>query len=163
MSTSWELITENLRNEMQEYGALLSLFEDQQTNLLRRDANAVLLLASAIEEQVAVTQSCRDRREHALRLFASENGQSSSASLRQLLSFFPVEVQPLIQALMDETNHLIHRIRRGARQNQMLLSRTVEAHDEALRTLRPDLYPKIYSPRGAVAASAAGPAWQAAG
>lgn len=163
MSTSWEYITECLRNELQEYGALLGLFEEQQSNLLRRDANAVLNLATAIEERVHETQSNRDRRERAIVAFAAENGQAPSASLRQLLPYFPADVQPLLKALMDEINHLIHRIRRGARQNQLLLSRTVEAHDEALRSLRPDLYPKTYSRRGSVANAGASHALQAAG
>jgi len=163
VSTSWETITENLRNELQEYGALLSLFEDQQANLLRRDATAVLDLANAIDEQVQTTQMCRDRREQAILSFAAENGQPSSASLRQMLKFFPAEVRPLLQALIDEINHLIHRIRRGARQNQVLLSRTVEAHEEALRILRPDLYPKTYSRRGSVGANTGAHTLQAAG
>lgn len=163
MSTSWEFIAECLRNELQEYGALLSLFEDQQANLLRRDATAVLNLATAIEEHVQVTQNSRERREHAIREFAARHSQASSASLRQLLPFFPAEVQPLLQALIDEINHLIHRIRRGARQNQMLLSRTVEAHDDALRALRPDLYPKTYSRRGSVSVAGSAHALQAAG
>lgn len=163
MSTSWETITENLRNELQEYGALLGLFEDQQVNLLRRDATAVLDLANAIEEQVQTTQACRDRRDQATLLFAIENGQSTNATLRQMLKFFPSEVQPLLQALIDQINHLIHRVRRGARQNQVLLSRTVEAHEGALRTLRPDLYPKTYSRRGSVGANTGSHTLQAAG
>ncbi len=163
MSTSWEIITERLRNELQEYGALLGLFADQQVNLLRRDATAVLDLANAIEEQVQTMQACREHREEATLRFAAENHQPSSASLRQLLVYFPAEVQPLIQALIDEINHLIHRIRRGARQNQLMLSRTVEAHEEALRTLRPDLYPNTYSRRGAIGSNAGAHTLQAAG
>lgn len=163
MSTSWETITERLRTEMQEYGALLGLFEEQQANLLRRDATAVLNLAAAIENQVRATQACRDLREDAIRAFAAGLGRPADSSLRQLLPHFPAEVQPLLQALIDETNHLIHRIRRGARQNQQLLSRTVEAHEQAIRSLRPDLYPQTYSRAGALASASASPAWQAAG
>jgi len=163
VSTTWQLITERLRNELQEYGALLGLFEEQQANLLRRDADAVLALASAIEEQVRVTQICRDLREAAVAHFAKQNSQPASSSLRQLLPHFQPEVQPLLEALMVEINHLIHRIRRGARQNQILLSRTVEAHEDALRMLRPELYSKTYSPRGQMAGSSPAPAWQAAG
>lgn len=162
MSTSWENITECLRNELQEYGALLGLFEEQQANLLRRDANAVLQLAGAIEEQVQITQGCRQRREEAIKHFAAENGEPLSASLRQLMPRFPADVRPMLEALMTEINHLIHRIRRDARHNQILLSRTVEAHEDALRTLRPDLFPKTYSARGAVATGTTH-GWQAAG
>ena len=163
MNTSWETITQRLRNELQEYGALLGLFANQQTNLLRRDATAVLDLSNAIEEQVEKTQSCRQHREEAILVFAVENRQPSSTSLRQLVKFFPAEMQPLLQALIDEINHLIHRIRRGARQNQVLLSRTVEAHDQALRTLRPDLYPKTYSRSGSLGSNAGAHSLQAAG
>lgn len=163
MSTTWEFITECLRNELQEYGALLGLFEEQQSNLLRRDANAVVELASAIEEQARVAQASRDRREQAIHHFAGAHHQPTTASLRQLLPYFPAEVQPLIQALIDEINHLIHRVRRDARQNQILLSRTVEAYEEAVRMLRPEAFAKTYSRRGALPSTAGAPVWQAAG
>ena len=162
MSTSWEFITECLRNELQEYGALLGLFEDQQANLLRRDADAVLALASSLEEQVRRAHAVREHREQAVRLFALSISERADSTLRQLIHHFPAEVHPLIRALMDEINHLIHRVRRGARHNQVLLARTVEAHEEALRMLIPDSFTKTYSPTGAVAHTGA-PAWQAAG
>jgi flagellar biosynthesis/type III secretory pathway chaperone len=163
VNTSWEFITECLRNELQEYGALLGLFEDQQANLLRRDADAVVALAASLEEQVRRAHDVREHREQAVRLFALSISEPASATLRQLISHFPAEVHPLIRALMDEINHLIHRVRRGARHNQVLLARTVEAHEEALRLLRPDSFnTKTYSPKGTLAHSGT-PAWQAAG
>jgi flagellar biosynthesis/type III secretory pathway chaperone len=162
VSTSWEFITECLRNELQEYGALLGLFEDQQANLLRRDADAVLALANSLEEQVRRAHDVREHREQTVSRFASSIGEPEDSTLRQLIHHFPAEVHPLINALIDEINHLIHRVRRGARQNQVMLARTVEAHEEALRLLRPDSFNKTYSPSGAVAhAGASG--WQAAG
>jgi flagellar biosynthesis/type III secretory pathway chaperone len=163
VTTSCQNVVDRLRAELEEYGALLRLFGEQQANLLRRDPDAVLALAASIEDQARITQNCREAREHALRDFAAEHAQPAGSSLRNLLPFFSAELQPLIDALMTEMNHLIHRIRRGARQNQVLLSRTVEAHEEALRTLRPDLFPKTYSPRGSVASTATAHAWQAAG
>ncbi len=164
MNISWEFITECLRNELQEYGALLALFEEQQANLLRRDADQVAALALTIEEQARATHNCRERREQCVLAFAQKQGCPTDATLRQMLPRFPVEVQPLLHALIDEINHLIHRIRRDARQNQMLLSRAVESHDEALRILMPDTYKtRTYSPRGAVSLGSAISGWQAAG
>lgn len=162
MNTSWEFIAECLRNELQEYGALLGLFEEQQANLLRRDADAVLALASAIEDRSRAAQAVRDHREQAVRRFALAISEGPDSTLRQLIPHFPAEVRPLIDALIDEINHLIHRVRRGARQNQVLLSRTVEAHQEVLRMLRPERFTKTYSPTGTVAPAIAS-AWQAAG
>ena len=162
MNTSWELIIESLRSELQDYGALLALFEDQQANLLRRDADAVLALVSSIEQQTQATHVSRERREQFVQIFARAHAVSDEQSLRRLIPLFPSEVQPLIKALIDEINHSIHRIRRGARQNQILLSRAVESHEEILRTLRPDLFPKMYSRRGSVGMTTAS-AWQATG
>jgi len=162
VNTSWELIIESLRTELQDYGALLALFEDQQANLLRRDADAVLALVSAIEEQTQATHVSRERREQFVQLFARAHAASEQQSLRRLIPLFPAEVQPLITALIDEINISIHRIRRGARQNQILLSRAVETQEEVLRTLRPDMFPKMYSRRGSVGLSTSS-AWQATG
>jgi flagellar biosynthesis/type III secretory pathway chaperone len=164
VNISWEFITECLRNELQEYGALLALFEEQQANLLRRDADQVAALALSIEEQARATHTSRERREQCVNAFAEKCGCPTDSSLRQMLPHFPAEVQPLLNALIDEINHLIHRIRRDARQNQMLLSRTVEAHEEALRALMPDAFKtRTYSPYGAVSAASVISGWQAAG
>ena len=131
-------------------------------NLFRRDADAVVAAANAIEEQARATQLVRERREHFVSSFALEQNLPAETSLRQLIPLFPADVQPLVQALSDEINHLIHRIRRDARQNQQILSRTVELHEETLRQLRPEAFSKTYSPRGAVSLNPAS-AWQAAG
>ena len=164
MNISWEFITECLRNELQEYGALLALFEEQQANLLRRDADQVAALALSIEEQARATHSSRQRREQCVHAFAVRCGCPTDTSLRQMLPHFPADVQPLLSALIDEINHLIHRIRRDARQNQMLLARTVEAHEEAMRTLMPGAFKsRTYSQRGAVSSVSVISGWQAAG
>jgi len=164
VNISWEFITECLRNELQEYGALLVHFEEQQANLLRRDADQVAALAETIETQARATHSCREHREKCVRAFALKQGCPPDATLRQMLPHFPVEVQPLLHALIDEINHLIHRIRRDARQNQMLLSRAVESHDEALRILMPDTFKvRTYSQRGSVSVGTVASGWQAAG
>jgi flagellar biosynthesis/type III secretory pathway chaperone len=164
VSISWELITECLRNELQEYGGLLALFEEQQASLLRRDADQVAALATAIENQTAAMQKGRERREQCVQAFAAEHGLASDSTLRQLFPHFPSEVRPLLGALIDEINHLIHRIRRDARHNQMLLARALQAHEEALRTLMPENFKaRTYSAKGSVSGTPVVSAWQAAG
>lgn len=56
----------------------------------------------------------------------------------------------MMEAMIDEINRLVHRARRGARQNTLLLQRAIAMHQEALRSLRPDSFSKTYSPRGQV-------------
>jgi flagellar biosynthesis/type III secretory pathway chaperone len=66
--------------------------------------------------------------------------------------------------LINEINHLLHRVRRTSRHNHTLLSRTLELHSETLRQLRPDAFSNTYAPDGRVSVSAArAPALRAAG
>jgi flagellar biosynthesis/type III secretory pathway chaperone len=154
MNTAWETIATCLRDELQEYGGLLGLFEEQQGALYRRDSSAVLATVSSIEEQARQASRKRLHRERAVREFAAAQGRSTDVTLRQLLPCFPEEVRPMLEALIDEVNRLVHRARRGIRQNALLLQRAVEMHQEALRILRPDAFTKTYSPHGQVSVAA---------
>lgn len=163
MPSSWEIIADHLRNELQAYGGLLALFEDQQTHLFRREPDAVLELAQTIERSARATAEQKLAREMAVRAFAESRGYSADLPLRELITLFPTDVQPMLDALLDEINRLIHRVRRGARQNQQLLTRAIEMRQEMLQTLRPSAFVKTYSPRGQVSMAVSDAAWQAAG
>ncbi len=163
MHSSWNIIVEHLRNELQGYGGLLQLFDEQQSNLLRGDSDAVLSYAHEIEAQVKVAAELRDRREQTVGAFAAEVGRPVETTLKKLLPLFPADVQPLLAALINEVNHLIHRVRRGATRNHQLLSCAVDLHRETLRMLRPSAFIKTYSPQGQVSMSPSNSAWQAAG
>ncbi len=112
MNNSWELIAHSLRDELQEYGGLLGLFEEQQTALFRRDAGGVLALVHSIEEHARVASIKRLKREQLVRDFALAQGRPSNSTLRSLISQFPDEVRPMMEALVDEVNRLIHRTRK---------------------------------------------------
>jgi len=165
MNAYWESIAECLRSEIAEYGGLLHLFEAQQQSLFSRDADAVLRLSATIEEHVVVLSDCRRRREQSVAIFATAHGQSASSTLRSMLPWIPADARPLIEALIAEVNVLIHRVRRATRHNHALLARTVEAHQETLRQLRPDAFMKTYASSGRVSLSPvrATPALRAAG
>lgn len=161
----WQLIAEALRQELAEYGELLRLFEQQQQSLFARDADAVLRVGGEIESQARILQDSRTRREQAVATFARRVGQPATSTVRALLNHVDAEARPLLEALVNEINHLIHRVRRTSRHNHALLSRTLEIHQETLRQLRPDSFTKTYSPAGrvSVAATQTVPALRAAG
>jgi flagellar biosynthesis/type III secretory pathway chaperone len=165
ISVTWQSLADGLRTELAEYGALLGLFEEQQKNLFAREAAEVLRLAHAIEAQAHTLQTCRREREQRVSSFALAHGQPARATLRSLLPFCEAAARPLIEALIDEVNRLLHRVRRVSRHNHTLLSRTVELHQETLRLARPDAFTQTYAPNGRVTLGAvrATPAWQAAG
>jgi flagellar biosynthesis/type III secretory pathway chaperone len=150
MILPWQSLAEALRDELQEYGALLHLFEEQQQSLLRRDAEAVLERASRITLQVESLGQSRGRRETLARTLALQAGRPADATLRELTEAFPAEVQPLFRALVDEINRLLHRVKRGARQNALMLQKTVSLHQELLRTVQPGGVNPTYSPGGRV-------------
>lgn len=154
MNTHWELIVTSLREELAEYGALLHLFEVQQRALFDRNADVVLHQATAIEEQSRTIIESRHRREKIVATFALERARPANSTLRSLLTLFPADAQPLVEALIDETNRLVHRIRRTSRHNHSLLARAVEVHQETLQMLRPHAFTKTYSPSGRVSVGA---------
>jgi flagellar biosynthesis/type III secretory pathway chaperone len=101
-----------------------------------------------------VANAKRVEREQLVSEFAAEHGCLPNSTLRQLMPEFPAEIRPMMEAMIDEINRLVHRARRGARQNTLLLQRAIAMHQEALRSLRPDSYSQTYSPRGQVSVGA---------
>lgn len=165
MNSDWQTIADLLRHEIAAYGALLNLFEEQQECIFRRDSEAILKINLDIEAQVDALQGTRREREAAVATFAAACGVAPTTTLRALLPHFAAEVQPLFEALISEINVLIHRVRRVTRHNQTLLSRSLEAQQQVLRTLRPESFPSTYAPNGRLPFSAvrAFPAFQVAG
>ena len=145
MSKHWEFIAQCLRAELADYGGLLRLFEAQQESLCGRDAESVLLFATEIEVQARSVAESRCRREQAVAAFAEENGRAGSSSLRALLPLIEADARPLLEALINQVNTLLHRVRRASRHNHTLLSRAVEVHRETLQHLRPQAFTKTCS------------------
>jgi flagellar biosynthesis/type III secretory pathway chaperone len=146
-----------LRSELAAYGGLLALFDRQQTLLWNREVQAVADASFEIEALVAETARHREARERWVASFAAEHARPADVSLRQLLPLFPADQRPLLDALIDEVNHLVQRVRRRARQNHSLLARAVELHREAVAVLHPAARPRTYAASGRVGAFA-GPA-----
>jgi len=154
MTITWEYIADCLRRELADYGGLLHLFELQQRSLFDRDPQAVLGLSATIEKQARNVADCRERREQAVADFAAQQGEPRNRTLRSLLPHIAAEARPLIEALIDEVNALLHRVRKVSRHNHTLLSRAVEIHQEVLQQLRPTAFVTTYSPAGALSVSA---------
>jgi hypothetical protein len=142
MKPHWEIIADCLRRELIDYGGLLQLFEAQQHALYAKDASNVLLHGSSIEALAENLAACRARRDEAINAFAAEHGRPTGCTLRSLLPLIAPDARPLLKALIDETNHLLHRVRRASRRNHLLLARAVELHQT---TLAPRLTPFLES------------------
>lgn len=165
MSTPWEQIADSLRTELADYGGLLHLFEEQQRCLLERSAGDVLQVTTSIEGQARDLAVNRSNRERLVAEFAVEQGLPSTTSLRSLLPRIEPDARPLLEALIDEVNRLLHRVRRTSRHNHTLLASAVQVHQETLQQLRPQAFTRTYVPSGrmAVRASSLPSTLQAAG
>jgi len=118
-------MTRALRLEMQEYGGLLGLIEDQQDAILRGEPQQFLDLGAALNEQIALVGAHRACREKTVQAFARSSNQPENSTVSDLLAHMPLSGQGMIKALMDEINSLISRTQRRLRQNHLLLARCV--------------------------------------
>ena len=123
MNITWETLAECLRAEVDEYGGMLRLLEEQQLCLFRRDASRLQDLAVAVGEATQSADTVRRRREEAFRTFAAAQGCDAHATFRAVLPAIEASARPLIEALVLEVNRLVYRTRRFARQNHELLAR----------------------------------------
>ena len=148
MSTPWEAVVEALRDELQEYGGLLNLFEDQQAAILQRRPEVVLEVTASIEEQLKTISERRNYREELVRKSSRTVQTTSDGLVREVISYFPEAVRSLANALVDEVNNLLIRTKRRARQNQMLLVRSIEVSQAILRMLDPGVVSTTNSRKG---------------
>lgn len=146
----WNPLVDLLRNEVQEYGGLYNLLERQQEEIFSRDPELVLQTNAEIESYMAAMGGLREQREAFVQEMARECGAGEELPLSKLIVHFPDFMQPMLQALVDEINAMIRRTRHKARQNFMLLSRTMEINHETMQKLQPENYNRTYSKKGRV-------------
>lgn len=148
MNTTIEMLIDSLRQELQEYGEMLALLDRQQEYLRSRAVSEVFQSISVIKAQGGVLQEAQRRRDECRRALAQDMGQSAEAAFAELLPLLPADYQPLVQALVEENNELIARVRRRARLNHLLLSRSVELMQEVVNTLLPRAKTTVYDGSG---------------
>lgn len=140
-----------LREELQEYGALLHLLKEQQQCLLRQQSERVLTLSEAIETQLTLVLGARLRRQEEVQSLAGKSERFEEPPpirLNDLLPYFPKSVEPMIRGLVEEINRLIAQVGRLAHQNQMLLVRAVDATRAAIQAAQPGAVNRTYSAAG---------------
>lgn len=145
MNDSLQCLIQALQAELGEYGALLHLFEQQQTCVLRHDSTGYLELNVLVEEQMATLARCRSLRQGLAGAVAREHRKAPETPLLEMAESLPAARRPLIRALVEEINRLVELARRRAQQNQLLLARCIDTARAVISTLRPA---ETYSARG---------------
>jgi flagellar biosynthesis/type III secretory pathway chaperone len=148
MTESLHVLIEALREELQQYGELLALLDLEQTRVLERATEDLLQTVAAVYSQGAVVQAARQQREARRRAVARSLGLGEEAGFTDLIPHLPEDYQPLVKALVQENNELLARVQRRARQNHLLLSRSLELMQRFIGTLSPAAPSTTYDGHG---------------
>jgi len=126
-----------LREELQSYGSLLALLNQQQELVFARAAEELHSSVGAIHQQAGALQEARALRDAARREVARALQLPEDAPFGLLIPLVPSDYQPLLEALVQENNELLVRVQQRARQNHLLLSRSVELMQQFIGSLLP--------------------------
>jgi len=148
MIQSIKLLIDALRDELQNYGEMLALLDRQQAHLIAREASEVFQSISLVKAQGTAILQSRVRREENRRAVALDFHQAPATTFAELIPILPSDYQPLLRALVDENNELLMRVRRRARQNHLMLRRSVELMQDLLNTLLPSRQSSVYDVTG---------------
>jgi outer membrane protein TolC len=125
MTVILQKLIEALRNELEQYGEMLALLEQQQ-EVAGHGQDDVLHSITAINAQSSTIQKARDNRQSAQQQLARKLGQGEDSSFAHLIPLLPEHYRPLLSALVQENNELLVRVRERAQQNQALLRKSLE-------------------------------------
>lgn len=141
-------LIEALREELKEYGEMLALLDQEQTMVMNRQTQDLLQCVAAINTQTEHVAAARGEREQRQRDVARQLGLAEDTPFARIIPLLPADYRPLIQALVQENNESLLRIRQRARQNHLLLGRVMELMQRFLGSLFPGNQSSTYTETG---------------
>lgn len=150
MSHNINTLVDTLRDELQQYGEMLARLDEQQEFAMKRAAEDLLQSVSFVQEQGDKMQDARAKRETAFSEVLKEKLLPSTSSFSDLLPTLPPSYQPLVQALVRENNELLVRVQQRARQNHLLILRSLELMQSFMVSLFPGGPAPVYGGKGVV-------------
>lgn len=148
MTEAIEKLVAALREELQHYGEILALLDQQQESAINRLANEMFTATAAIQNHAGIMQTARRDREQCQREVARELCVAEASTFVEIIPLLPADYRPLVQSLVDENNSLLQRVQQRARQNHLVLSRSVELMQRFLGQLFPARGPQVYNEFG---------------
>lgn len=147
MNAVLQNLIEALREELKEYGEMLALLDQQQELVTHRRASELIQSVTTVDGQLETIHAARRERDQRLREAAREFG-GERHNLGGLLLRLPENCRPLVQALIQENNELLIRVRQRARQNQILLGHAVDLMQRFVNSLVPGASAVTYNQSG---------------
>ncbi len=102
---------------------------------MRRAAVPLLESIPLVQTQSATLTHAREVRFGAMKALCTMLRLPVDTTFKDLLPHLPADYRPLLEALVQENNELLQRIHQRARQNHILLSRTVESMQHVINSL----------------------------
>ena len=147
-------LLEALRQELREYGGMLALLDEQQAFVTARAADDVLRSVAAVNEQTGAIRIARQQREALQSQIAQEAGIAAEAPLASLIALIPEKFRLAVESLWRENNQLLLRVQQRARQNHLLLTRSLQLMQEFINDLTAAASPRTYDGGGHVQSGA---------
>jgi len=141
-------LIESLRHELHQYGEMLALLEHQQESVMARAADAVLNSVVSINEQMGRIQSARQQRSSCQSEVARHLRQPEDPTFATLVPMLPEKFRVPVESLVRENNQLLTRVQQRARQNHLLLSRSLAMMQQLMNSLVPATPPTTYNGEG---------------
>ena len=133
-----------LREELTQYGEVLALMQEQQELIINRAANDLLINLNRVNEQMERVAIARNQREICRQNLVAALGGAEGTTFRQMTEMLPPEVQPLLDALVQEINHMLQYIQRWLKQNHLLLKRSLDL----MQTIMKNMFPSAEAAAG---------------
>ncbi|MGD0060213.1 MAG: flagellar protein FlgN [Verrucomicrobiia bacterium] len=152
MNESIEQLIGALREELQQYGEMLALLEQQRHLVVQRSGAALLENLAAINGQTSVIQVARREREQFQSQLSLSLQLPADARFSSLLGEVPEPYRGLVKTLVDEINQCLRRVQQRARQNHLLLSCSIEMMQRFMATLFPSSSVTTYNQSGRASA-----------
>ena len=137
-----------LREELQQYGEMLALLDQQQEWVLARAGEELYQTIGEIQAQANTILRVRQQRQSCQHNLAQQLPLSDSHSFNEVIPMLPSDYQPLLRSLIEENNGLLVRVQQRARQNHLLLSRSLELMQQYLNPLMPVRQDQVYDENG---------------
>jgi flagellar biosynthesis/type III secretory pathway chaperone len=142
-----------LREELQQYGEMLALLEQQRHLVVQRSGAALLENLVQINGQTSVIQVARREREQLQTQLSLSLQLPGDARFSNLLGKVPEPYRGLVKTLVDEINQCLRRVQQRARQNHLLLSCSIEMMQRFMALLFPSSSVTTYNQAGKTSAS----------
>lgn len=148
MKTEFDALINALRDELNQYGEMLALLDQQQHEVVDRSTAEMTETVAAVNRQRDVIRSAREIRGELTSRLAEVLGLPGDAELAGLKRALPDSHGILLGALVEENNELLTRVRQRARQNHLLLTRSLELMQQVIGSLFPQVRNGTYAGSG---------------